>query len=137
MTTLLLIRHGMTDAVGRRIVGWMPGVGLNDIGEHQAALLGRELRGMKLDAVISSPLERAALTALAIARPQGLEVEYREGLGEVRFGDWTGKTLAELEADERKKLEAAKGKLNAALSTIAKHHQKRIEELLGRLQDKH
>lgn len=45
--------------------------------------------------------------------------------------------LLEIAADERQKLEAAKTKLNAALATIAKHHQKKIEELLGRLQDKH
>jgi putative ATP-dependent endonuclease of OLD family len=45
--------------------------------------------------------------------------------------------LLEIAADERQKLESAKTKLNAALATIAKHHQKKIEELLGRLQDKH
>lgn len=43
----------------------------------------------------------------------------------------------EIAADERAKLESAKGKLNAALTTIAKHHQKEIGELLGRLQEKH
>jgi broad specificity phosphatase PhoE len=101
MTTVLLIRHGMTDAVGRRIVGWTPGVLLNELGLRQAEALGRELRPVKLDAVISSPLDRAALTAQAIARPREIAVEYREGLGEVRFGDWTGKTLEELESDER------------------------------------
>jgi hypothetical protein len=45
--------------------------------------------------------------------------------------------LLEIAPDERQKLETAKTRLNAALATIAKHHQKRIEELLGRLQDKH
>jgi len=45
--------------------------------------------------------------------------------------------LLEIAADERQKLEAAKAKLNAALATIAKHHQKKIEDLLARLQDKH
>lgn len=101
MTTLLLIRHGMTDAVGRHITGWMPGVPLNQEGERQARMLARELESARLDAVIGSPLERAAVTAQAIADPHGLTVEYREGLGEVRFGDWTGKTLGELETDER------------------------------------
>lgn len=101
MTTVLLIRHGMTDAVGQRIVGWTPGVLLNDLGNRQAAALGHELAGVTLDAVVSSPLERAALTARAIAAPHGIEVSFREGLGEVRFGEWTGRTLKDLEQDER------------------------------------
>ena len=101
MTTVLLFRHGMTDAVGQRIVGWTPGVLLNELGERQAATLGRELARVKLDAVISSPLERAALTAQAIAAPHNIEITYRDGLGEVRFGEWTGHTLKQLEQDDR------------------------------------
>jgi putative ATP-dependent endonuclease of OLD family len=45
--------------------------------------------------------------------------------------------LLEIGKDERERLAAATTKLNAALATIAKHHQKDIGELLGRLQDKH
>jgi len=101
MTTVLLIRHGMTDAVGQRIVGWTPGVLLNELGNRQAAALGSELARVKLDAVVSSPLERAALTAQAIASPHGIEVTHRDGLGEVRFGEWTGQTLKQLKNDER------------------------------------
>jgi broad specificity phosphatase PhoE len=102
MTTVLLIRHGMTDAVGRRIVGWLPGVGLNGEGLAQVERLARELSPVALDAIYSSPLERAARTAQAIADQQRhAAVIERPGLGEVRFGDWTGKTLDELDGDER------------------------------------
>ncbi len=45
--------------------------------------------------------------------------------------------LLEVSAEERGKLEAAKTKVNAALTGIARHHQKDIGELLGRLQEKH
>ncbi len=100
MTTILLIRHGMTAAVGRRITGWAPGVGLTDEGRRQVEVLGRELRDVSIDAVFASPLERAAMTAQAVAQPHQLEVITRDGLGEVRFGDWTGKTLDELAEDE-------------------------------------
>jgi broad specificity phosphatase PhoE len=101
MTTVLLIRHGMTDAVGQRIAGWSAGVLLNDEGVRQVATLSRELSTVRFDAIVSSPLERASLTAHAIAAPHAMEVTHRDGLGEVRFGDWTGKTLKELEEDER------------------------------------
>jgi broad specificity phosphatase PhoE len=101
MTTVLLIRHGMTDAVGRRIVGWLPGVGLNGEGLAQVERLARELSTVPLDAIYSSPLERAAHTARAIADQQRqTAVIERPGLGEVRFGDWTGKTLDELDGDQ-------------------------------------
>ncbi len=101
MTIALLIRHGMTDAVGQRIAGWAEGVGLNPRGMEEVAALGREFQALKLDAIFSSPLERAASTAQAIAAPRNMEVLHRDGLGEVRFGDWTGKTIQELDADER------------------------------------
>ena len=101
MTTVLLVRHGMTDAVGHRIVGWTPGVGLNALGAEQAAKLGSELASIEVDAIHSSPLERAMLTAEAIRAHQRCPIAQREGLGEVRFGEWTGKTLEELDADER------------------------------------
>lgn len=101
MTTVLLVRHGMTDAVGHRIVGWTPGVGLNTLGVEQVAKLGTELASIELDAIHSSPLDRAMLTAEAISAHQRCGITQREGLGEVRFGEWTGKTLEELEGDER------------------------------------
>lgn len=101
MTTVLLIRHGMTDAVGRRIAGWTPGVALNPEGLRQVDALSRVLSCVKLDAIVSSPLERASTTAAAIAAPHAIQVTHREGLGEVRFGDWTGQTLTELDQDER------------------------------------
>lgn len=101
MTTVLLIRHGMTDAVGQRIAGWTKGVLLNEEGERQVLALGNELRSVKLDAVWASPLERADLTASAIASQHGITVEHQDSLGETRFGEWTGKTLKELDEDER------------------------------------
>ena len=100
MTTIFLIRHGDTDYVGRAIAGWMPGVHLNRVGVTQAELLPGRLKRMKLDAIYSSPLERAMETAAPLASAQGLEIVQREALGEIRFGGWTGLTLAELELRE-------------------------------------
>jgi hypothetical protein len=45
--------------------------------------------------------------------------------------------ILEILPEERDKLESAKAKINAALTAIARHHQKDIGELLGRLQEKH
>jgi broad specificity phosphatase PhoE len=100
MTTFLLIRHGMTDAVGNYLAGWAAGVHLNERGREQVDQVGRNLASLRLDAVYSSPLERARETAEAIAIHHGCVVQLRARLGEVRFGDWTGRSIAELEAGD-------------------------------------
>ena len=100
MTNGLLIRHGLTDWVGERLAGWMPGIHLNEQGRTQAAALARRLAEVPLSAIYSSPLERTLETAQPIADSHGLAIRVREGLGETRFGEWTGRALKELK-DEK------------------------------------
>jgi probable phosphomutase (TIGR03848 family) len=97
MTTFLLIRHGMTDAVGKTITGRLPGVHLNKTGQRQADDLPSRLKRWKIDAIYSSPLERALETAAPAARKLGLKVMMSEALSEVDFGEWSGRSLAELD----------------------------------------
>jgi broad specificity phosphatase PhoE len=97
MTTFLLIRHGETDAVGNRIMGWTPGRNLNAAGRAQAERLSSRLAQLPIRAIYTSPLERAIETAEAIAKPHALEPQRDEELGEVRFGSWEGLTIAELQ----------------------------------------
>jgi len=101
MATLYLIRHGMTDAVGRSLAGWTPGVHLNEEGRAEVSALAAALQRIPLAAVYSSPLERTVETARAVARLQTLGVQIRERLGEVRYGEWTGKTLLNVSTDPR------------------------------------
>ena len=97
MTTLILIRHGQNDFVGKhRLAGWMPGVHLNAVGQAQAQALARALGQVKLQAVYASPLERTMETAQPIAAAHNLEVRPREGLGELKIGRWEGRTLKSL-----------------------------------------
>jgi probable phosphoglycerate mutase len=49
-----------------------------------------------LDALYASPLERCQETAAAVAEAKGLKLQTLEDVGEVRYGDWTGRTLKEL-----------------------------------------
>ncbi len=97
MTRLLLIRHGANDSLKKNIlVGWTPGVHLNQKGRAQAEALARRLAPLEIAAVYTSPLERTAETAHIIAAPRELPVLVREGLGEVRFGRWTGESVDKL-----------------------------------------
>ena len=95
-TTILLIRHGHTDAIGHRLVGRSPGVHLTDTGRAQAARLPDLLRSRTIARLFSSPLERARETAEPLARARELEVTIDDALTEVDFGAWTGMTFDEL-----------------------------------------
>jgi probable phosphoglycerate mutase len=95
-TTFFLVRHGVTDTVGQRLVGRRPDAPLNDTGRAQCERVATFLAGVPLAAVYSSPLERAAATARALARPHGLDVSVRDALIDVEFGEWSNETLAAL-----------------------------------------
>lgn len=96
MALVLLIRHATTEATGRILTGWEPGHSLDENGRAQARALGARLADVRLAAVYSSPLERCVETAGAVAEPHGLEVRVEQDLGEVRYGDWTGRPLRQL-----------------------------------------
>jgi probable phosphoglycerate mutase len=97
MTTFLLIRHALCDPVGHSIAGRHPGVHLNSTGMRQARSLAERLAGLPLAALYSSPLERAVETAEPIGEILSLPVQTAEGVNEIDFGEWTGKSLAELD----------------------------------------
>ncbi|GAA2903350.1 histidine phosphatase family protein [Streptosporangium fragile] len=96
MTTLLLARHGLTHLTGPVLAGWTPDVHLNDAGRAQAKALGARLASLELDAIVASPLERCQETAQAVAAGRATEVLTDERFGECRYGDWTGRPIAEL-----------------------------------------
>jgi probable phosphoglycerate mutase len=73
---------------------------LNEEGKAQARRLAEHFKSVKLDAVYSSPLERALETAEAIARVAKLEVKQSAAFNEVDFGEWSGKSFETLSRDE-------------------------------------
>ena len=93
---LMLVRHAKNDWIGDRLAGWTPGVHLNEKGRQQAEALGVRLAHLPITAVFSSPLERTIETAQAIAAHHDLEVQTLEGVGETRYGEWTGASIKEL-----------------------------------------
>jgi probable phosphoglycerate mutase len=95
VTTLLLVRHGLTDLTGPVLAGWTPDVHLSARGKEQAAALAERLAPVPVSAVVSSPLERCVETAEAFGRP----VTTDERLGECHYGDWTGQELKQLAKD--------------------------------------
>ena len=96
MTTLLLVRHGQTATAGKRLTGRTAGVHLTPAGREQADGLVGRLDGTRIDAIVSSPLERCRETAAPLARARGLRVEVDRDLAELDVGAWVGRTLTSL-----------------------------------------
>ena len=103
MTTVLLIRHGRTSAnTAGVLVGRTSGVGLDATGVQQAAELATRLSGVRLRAIVTSPLRRCRQTAQALfaAQSDSCVMAVEEGLVECSYGEWTGRSLRELGKDK-------------------------------------
>jgi probable phosphomutase (TIGR03848 family) len=99
VTVVLLVRHGLTAGTGHVLTGRTPGIPLDDRGREQAAALAVRLAEVRLDAIVTSPLERCRQTAEAIAAARDgdpLPVKEDEQFAEVNYGDWTGQPLKRL-----------------------------------------
>jgi probable phosphoglycerate mutase len=96
VTTLFLIRHGLTAQTGRTLYGRTKGIRLDDRGRAQAeALIGR-FEGVRIGAIYTSPLERCVETVAPLAEARGLRLERRPALLEMEAGTWTGRPLAQV-----------------------------------------
>lgn len=77
LTTFALVRHGQTDWNAQRRLQGSTDIPLNDVGRGQASDAVGILSGYEWDAIVSSPLSRAAETADLIAAGLGLSVARR------------------------------------------------------------
>ncbi len=89
MSRLWFVRHGPTHA--KAMIGWtdLP-ADLSD-----TAQIARLSAALPAAPIVSSDLLRAVQTADAIKRPHRLRSDPR--LREINFGDWDGKTFAQVE----------------------------------------
>ncbi len=95
---LCLIRHGET-ALGAARVIQRAETPLSEHGQNQADHLAKRLAALGVSRILSSDLRRAAMTAEAIARDTGVEIEFEPLLQERSFGDLRGTRYSELEVD--------------------------------------
>ncbi len=98
MATVILARHGRSTANTAGILaGRSRGVHLDDHGREQARAAGERLRGLRLAAAVTSPLERCRETATGLLADLGdVPVHRDRGLTECDYGAWTGRSLKEL-----------------------------------------
>ena len=97
---LILVRHGETENNASRVTMGRMDVPLNERGERQAAALAGALaadgRFGRIEAVYSSPLQRARSTAEAIAAKLALAVETLPELIEMDVGELEGHGYGEV-----------------------------------------
>ncbi|MEA2381064.1 MAG: 2,3-bisphosphoglycerate-dependent phosphoglycerate mutase [Solirubrobacteraceae bacterium] len=95
-----LARHGQTayNAEGR-FQGHLP-VPLDDTGRAQARELADVVADVEVKTLVCSPLARARETADIVAERIGLQPEEDARFAETDTGDWTGRSFAEIEAED-------------------------------------
>jgi probable phosphoglycerate mutase len=96
--TLFLARHGETVWHAENRYTGVSDIALTARGVAQAEALGRWAAGARLDALVTSPLSRARVTAEPAARATGLPPVVEPDLMELDFGVAEGRTMAELDA---------------------------------------
>ena len=100
LTTILLVRHGQTATTGKVLPGRTRGLHLADAGREQAAKAAERIGELdRVEAIYTSPLERARETAAPIGTATGVKPKVDRGLVECDFGDWTGAELSTLMKD--------------------------------------
>jgi len=99
MTRLDLLRHG-EPVGGRRYRGQID----DPLSEHGWAEMRAAVVGEDWDLLVSSPLVRCRAFAEALAEERGLPLEIEPRFREIGFGDWEGRTAAELRAVDAKAL---------------------------------
>ncbi|MBB4932232.1 putative phosphoglycerate mutase [Lipingzhangella halophila] len=104
-TKLLLLRHGETPLSAEKRFAGAGDIALTELGHAQARAAARRLAGRGIDTIVSSPLRRARDTAAHVARELSLTVRVDDGFREVDFGEWEGKTFAEVRRENPADLE--------------------------------
>lgn len=99
MATVILLRHGRTAANAQGILaGRTRGVRLDETGSQQGSDAADRLAGLRLAAIVSSPMQRCRQTGALVARRQATPIAVRtdKDLAEVDYGTWAGRPLKEL-----------------------------------------
>jgi broad specificity phosphatase PhoE/ribonuclease HI len=95
-TTTVLLRHGETPLSTERRFAGRGDIPLTETGRLQAKAAARRLAAHgDVDLIVSSPLQRARLTADAVAAATGAPVQVDDGWIEADFGAWEGLSYAE------------------------------------------
>ena len=153
MYRIILVRHGQTDwnddgDSGEHFRGRID-IGLNPTGQAQAQSVADCLTLVDVSAIYASPLRRAVDTARPIANRHGLQVEPFQGLLDIDYGQWGGRSHSEVAAQwpdlyrqwvatphlvqipGGESLADVRARVTGGLGTLLGHHDREIIVLVG------
>ena len=94
MTTLLLVRHGQSEANLKGIFAGNLDVKLMELGYMQAQKAAEYIKeNYEVSGVYASDLKRASETGRTIAEHLGVDMIHESNLREIRAGEWEGKSF--------------------------------------------
>ena len=105
---VFLVRHGRTPLNEAGVLRGRIATPLDSVGRQEADSVGTLFAGVRLSAIVASPLSRARDTAAAIAGTARLPVTIDEDLADRDYGPWAGIAQAVVAA-EFGSLDAAPG----------------------------
>lgn len=97
MMRLLLVRHGQSEWNAARRLQGQADIGLSDLGRAQAEALRATIEEAAPCRVVASDLKRVRETA---ERINATSARYTEGLREIDVGDWTGRAIDDIRAED-------------------------------------
>jgi broad specificity phosphatase PhoE len=139
MTTFLLLRHAHSVANKAGILaGQLEGIGLSKDGIAQVNKLTSSFENLKIDRIISSPMQRCLETVEGIARSKKKRISFDERLIEMNYGSWNGKKLSKLSRmKEWKVIQTKPSAFRFPQGESFKELEERIESLLKDLSRKY
>lgn len=99
--TLILVRHGHVEGIHPERFRGQIDLPLTSLGQQQAAATAKFIADhWRVKAVYTSPLQRCRDTGAAIAMAQGVQSEPLQGLIDINYGTWQGRTRDEVKTSE-------------------------------------
>lgn len=96
MLHIYLTRHGETEwNIQHRLQGWKDSP-LTSKGINDAIALSQKISGIRFHSIYSSPSKRALNTVKILSGDKEIPIIQDENLREINFGEWEGKTKAEI-----------------------------------------
>lgn len=96
MVTVYLTRHGQTEwNLEKRLQGHGNSP-LTEAGIKRAKELSKRINEIDIEAIYTSPIERAYKTACILRGNKGVEIKTHDGLKEMNFGDFEGRITEEV-----------------------------------------
>lgn len=135
MSIIYYVRHGQTEHNKNNILTGRTDVSINEVGIEQAKQTAEALKDVQFDVLFCSPLLRAKQTASIVNAYHNLQVIEDKRLIERDYGNFTGKTTAEIDRNVSWNYYECKKKYPKVESP--KDIYKRVESFINMLKTKY